>query len=282
MEKNREMKVALVTGASSGFGLLTAVSLAQSGYQVIATMRNPAAADVLLDRASQEGVTERIETALLDVTEPATIDAVVNAIRERYGRIDVLVNNAGFAVGGFIEDVPMEAFRKQLETNLFGLMTVTKSVLPMMREQRTGYVINVGSMSGRYAFPGYGAYAVSKFAVEGFSESLRLEMKPFGVHVVLLEPGAYRTAIWQKGFNTVYAPEGSAYGSRLERILEITRRTAESAPNPQEVADKIVSIVGISKPRFRYPLGKGSAFALLARGVVPWSWVERTLSRILK
>ncbi|WP_159881736.1 SDR family oxidoreductase [Paenibacillus puerhi] len=279
---SREQKVALVTGASSGFGLLTSVALAHKGFRVMATLRNPASSEPLMERARRDGVEGRIETAVLDVTEPAAIEAVIGDVRSRYGRIDVLVNNAGFAVGGFIEDVPMEAFRRQLETNVFGLMAVTKAVLPMMRERGGGCIINIGSMSGRFAFPGYGAYAVSKFAVEGFSESLRLEMKPFGVHVVLLEPGAYRTAIWQKGFDTIHAPEASAYRSLLERTLRITRKSAENAPDPQEVADRIVQIVGLRKPRFRYPLGKGSSLALFTRAVVPWAWYERFVGRMIK
>ncbi|SDC65013.1 Short-chain dehydrogenase [Paenibacillus sp. UNCCL117] len=275
-------KVALVTGASSGFGLLTSAALARKGYIVIATMRNPAASGALLEQAERDGVLNRIETMTLDVTDFSAIEAVVRTVRERYGQIDVLVNNAGFAVGGFIEDVPMEAFRSQLETNLFGLMAITKEVLPIMRERRSGYIVNIGSMSGRFAFPGYGAYAVSKFAVEGFSESLRLELKPLGVHVVLLEPGAYRTAIWQKGFASIHTTEASSYRSRLERILRITKRSAEAAPNPQEVADTIVSIVESPKPRFRYPLGKGSSLALLAKAIVPWAWYERLVERLLK
>jgi NAD(P)-dependent dehydrogenase (short-subunit alcohol dehydrogenase family) len=281
MPINHERKVALVTGASSGFGLLTSVALARAGYQVLATLRNPDAARPLLEQAGHAGVLERVETARLDVTDPASIEAVVGDVRQRYGRLDVLVNNAGFAVGGFIEDVPMEAFRRQLETNLFGLIAMTKAVLPLMREQRSGCIVNVGSLSGRYAFPGYGAYAVSKFAVEGFSESLRLEMRPFGVHVVLLEPGSYRTAIWQKGFDNIYGPEGSAYRKQLERILSITRKTAESAPDPQEVADQIVRVAGMADPRFRYPMGRSASAAIFARAVVPWSWIERMLLRML-
>ncbi|WP_372813419.1 SDR family oxidoreductase [Paenibacillus sp.] len=273
--------VALVTGASSGFGLLVSVTLARRGYRVVATMRNVAAREHLLERAMRDGVGELIETMPLDVIKPESIELAVAAVTERYGRIDALVNNAGMAVGGFVEDVPMERFREQLETNFFGLVAVTKAVLPHMRERRSGCIVNVSSISGRSAFPGYSAYAASKFAVEGFSESLRLEMRPYGVRVVLIEPGAYRTAIWQKGFDTICTSATSPYREPLARVLRYSRQAAQAAPDPREVADRIAGVVALSNPSLRYPLGRGAKIALRAKALLPWNLYERVLLRIL-
>src|SRR5262249_13409292 len=140
---------------------------------------------------------------------------------------------------GYVEDVPMEAWRSQLETNVFGVIAVTRTVLPHMRERQSGCIINVSSVSGLSAFPGYAPYSTSKFAIEGFSESLRLEMMPYGVRVVLVEPGAYRTEIWRKGFDSVHTTEASPNWPRLSRMLAYSRKVSEAAPDPQEVADEI-------------------------------------------
>lgn len=190
--------IALITGTSSGFGLLTALTLARRGYKVIATMRDLNRKDELVEQAEQAGVLERIHLMTLDVTDESSVASAIHAVTELFGRIDVLVNNAGFAVGGYVEEVSMEAWRRQMETNFFGLIAVTKGVLPIMRMQRAGLIINVSSVSGLTGFPGYAPYAASKFAVEGFSESLRQEMLSFGVRVVLVEPGSFRTPIWGK------------------------------------------------------------------------------------
>jgi len=195
--------VALVTGASSGFGLHICLALAREGWRVIATMRNVQRSGELEHEARQAGVWPSIDCMPLDVTDRRAVERTVRDIAARYGRIDALVNNAGFAVGGFIEDVPLEDWYRQMETNFFGTVAMTKAVLPVMRERRRGTIVNMSSVSGRMAFPGYAAYASSKFAVEGFTESLRLELKPLGIHAVLVEPGAYKTAIWDKGLGSI-------------------------------------------------------------------------------
>lgn len=274
--------IALVTGASSGFGLVTSITLAQKGYRVIATMRDLGKSAALLEKAQQAGVAEWMETMQLDVSVISSIEQAVTAVIETHGRIDVLVNNAGFAVGGYVEDVPMEAWRSQLETNVFGLIAATKAVLPHMRAQRSGCIVNVSSVSGLSAFPGYAPYSTSKFAVEGFSESLRLEMMPFGVRVILVEPGAYRTDIWRKGFESVHAPEASPYSQRLSRMLAYSRKASKTAPDPQEVADQIARLVDNPRAKLRYPLGRGVRMGLWARSLLPWRWYEGILQRMLK
>ncbi|MDR6882121.1 SDR family oxidoreductase [Bacillus sp. 3255] len=280
MRSTRE--VALVTGASSGFGLITSVALAQKGYRVMATMRDLGKSEALLHQAQRAGVRDYIDTMVVDVTVSPSIEQAVEAVMRDHGRIDVLVNNAGFALGGYVEDVPMEAWRAQLETNVFGVIAMTKAVLPHMRAQRSGCIVNVSSVSGLSAFPGYAPYSTSKFAIEGFSESLRLEMMPFGVRVVLVEPGAYRTDIWRKGFESVHTPENSPYAQRLSRMLAYSRKASMTAPDPQEVADHIAHLVDNPRPKLRYPLGRGVRMGLWARSLLPWKWYEGLVHRMLK
>lgn len=273
--------VALITGTSSGFGLLTALTLARRGYQVVATMRDLERRHELEEKAVSEGVADRIRCLRLDVTEHSAIGPAMDEIVRRYGRLDLLVNNAGLAVGGFVEEVPMEEWRRQMETNLFGVIAVTRAVLPTMRAQRRGMVINISSVSGLSGFPGYAPYAASKFAVEGFSESLRHEMRPFAVRVVLVEPGAYRTPIWSKGIGGIRTSQSSPYRTQLEAVLRYSRKAAETAPDPQEVADLIARIAGMRTPRLRYALGQGSRLLICAKALLPWKWLERIVDKAL-
>jgi len=267
--------VALVTGASSGFGLHTSVALAQAGYRVVATMRSPEKRDALLHTAEAAGVRESIDVRRMDVTDHAGIRQTLEKIAADYGRIDVLVNNAGFAAGGVVEEVDDHTWRAQMETNFFGTVAVTRAVLPHMRRQRRGTIINISSVSGRIAFPGFAPYAATKFAVEGFTEALRLEVLPFGIHAVLIEPGAYKTEIWPKGFATIPARKDSPYQPMLEAVLRMARKTADTAPPPQEVAAAVVRAALAPAPRLRYPVGRGTAAMNLFRSLLPWKWYER-------
>lgn len=198
-----------------------------------------------------------------------------------YNRIDILVNNAGIAVGGYVEDVTITDWRLQFETNFFGLIALTQAVLPMMRSQNSGKIINISSISGRLGFPGYAAYAASKFAVEGFSESLRHEMLPFGIYVVLVEPGAYKTEIWEKGFNTMRTSPESVYRTQLEAVLRYSQKAAETAPNPQDIANLIVKVTKNVHPKLRYPLGKGARLTLWSKALLPWKWFEWMIKKLL-
>jgi NAD(P)-dependent dehydrogenase (short-subunit alcohol dehydrogenase family) len=217
----------------------------------------------------------------LDVTDIQNIAQVIQTILQKYHRIDILVNNAGYAVGGCVEDIPLEVWREQFETNFFGLVALTQAVLPMMRQQKQGKIINISSISGRLGFPGYAAYSASKFAVEGFSESLRHEMLPFGVFVVLVEPGSYKTEIWDKGFASMQTSPESAYRTQLEAVLRYSRKAAENSPDPQLIADLIVRITAKASPKLRYTLGKGSSLTLLGNALLPWKWFEWILHKLL-
>ncbi|MFE5321158.1 SDR family oxidoreductase [Paenibacillus sp. NPDC056579] len=276
--------VAFITGASSGFGLLIALELARKGYRVIAAMRDISNSGLLTQRAREGGLEGLIECLTLDVTDRQAIQDAADYVIDTYERVDVLVNNAGMAIGGCIEEIPMDDWEKQMEVNFFGVVAMTRAFLPLMREQRHGKIIMISSISGRMGFPGYGPYAASKFAVEGFSESLRLEMLPFGVHVVLVEPGAYRTDIWSKGFRHMDSrqSERSPYSRFLAAVLRYSRHTAQNADDPQDVARAVGRIVLSRYPRLRYPLGKGAALTILGMTMLPWKWFERILLRELE
>jgi NAD(P)-dependent dehydrogenase (short-subunit alcohol dehydrogenase family) len=277
--KPKGERIAVITGTSSGFGMLTAIELARKQVRVIATMRDPARSGELLQRAEQAQAADRIEVHRLDVTDPASIEQVVSEVLRAYGRIDILVNNAGYAVGGYVEDVTMDQWRQQMETNFFGLVAMTKSVIPAMRKQGSGLIINIGSISGRIGFPGYAPYSASKFAVEGFSECLRHELSPFGIRVVLVEPGAYRTPIWDKGLSQIPSFADSPYAQRMKAVMQISRKTAQTAPDPQQVADLIGMLIDQPSPRLRYPLGRGVRLSLLGKALMPWKWYERLIER---
>lgn len=276
-------KTALVTGASSGFGLLIAVELAKRGYRVVAAMRYPGKQAALMQEAERAGAAGRIEAVRLDVTDADAIEAAVAGMLRHYGRIDVLVNNAGMAVGGFVEEVPMAAWRAQTETNFLGLVAMTRAVLPTMRAQGGGTIIQMGSVSGLWGIPGFGAYAASKFAVEGFSESLRHEVAPFGIRVAIVEPGAYRTAIWAKGFADMHAQPDSPYAGALDAVLRMARRTAETAPDPRDVAELVGRLADKRRlSRLRYPIGRGARLLPLAVRLLPWRWVETATRRAMR
>lgn len=272
-------RVVLITGTSSGFGLGLAVSLAQRGHQVIATMRDLARRHDLDEAAQQAGVEARINVLRLDVTETDTIPSVVDEVVQRFGRIDVLINNAGFAIGGFVEDIPLSEWRRQLETNLFGAIAMTQAVLPQMRVRKSGTIVNVSSISGRIGFPGMGPYVTSKFALEGFSEALRLEMVPYGVHVVLVEPASYKTSIWRKGLEEARTRSATPYPYEMQTMIRGVQHIAETAANPQEVVDLVARILDAPHPTLRYPIGRGVRGMLLSKAILPWTRLERMITK---
>lgn len=275
-------KIAIVTGASSGFGLLATVKLAQSFF-VIATARQPEKAEQLRGLAAKHHVADSIHITALDVTDEHSIDAFGKTI-SAYAPIDLLVNNAGTAYGGFIEDVPMEHFRKQFETNVFGLINVTKTVLPYIRKHSGAKIINVSSISGLTGFPALSPYASSKYALEGFSESLRLELLPFGIETALIEPGSYKTSIWSTSLsNHMTVPaDDSAYHQYYKKILSYVEKNADESGDPQEVADIIYQLAMKQRlKKLRHPIGKGVKLTLLFRALFPWSAWESILKKKL-
>ncbi|HDX9579840.1 TPA: SDR family oxidoreductase [Bacillus pseudomycoides] len=268
-------KIAIITGSSSGFGLLTSLEFAKKGYLVISTMRNMEKQTKLLEQAALLHIERNIKIHQLDVTSKKSIKKFTSFINT-LDRIDILVNNAGYASGGFVEEIPLEEYQKQFETNVFGAISVTQAVLPMMRKQRHGKIINVSSISGKMGFPGLSPYVASKYAIEGWSESLRLEVKPFGIDVSLIEPGSYNTNIWEIGQKLAESTSESEspYKKYMKKIEQHIHDGSESFGDPQDVAEKIVSIAQSQHPTLRYPIGKGVKLMVLLKNLLPWKWWE--------
>jgi len=278
----KEGAVALVTGSSSGFGMLTCIELALRGFVVIAGIRRMETQTKLMEAAEQAGVSARIQPTQLDVTNDAEVQQAAAYIWNRYGRLDVLINNAGTAYGGFIEEVPAEVWVEQMNTNFHGMVRVTQAVLPLMRKQGKGRIIQMSSISGRIGFPGYGPYASSKFALEGFSECLALEVKPFGIDVVMVEPGAYGTPIWDKGFTQMSTTSGSPYQRMLDKVLAFSRKSAQQGGNPREVARLVAHIACIKRPAFRYALPRSTRLMIWVKGLMPARLFQRILASVLE
>jgi len=274
-------KTALITGASSGFGLLTSVTLARRGWHVLATMRDLSRRSRLEDAARSAGVLDRIEILELDVTRGEQIAAIAALVEKRETPLQALVNNAGFAVPGFAEDVSDTELRDQFDTNFFGAAAVTRALLPQLRRQGFGHIVMVTSVSGRSGFPGVGSYTASKFALEGWTETLRLEMKASGVQVVLVEPGSFETDIWTRNakISARMLDPGSPNAARVGRWRAEIERNNKKA-DPQIVADRIASILENSRPRLRYVVGKDARMALTLRAILPWGIFERIMVKL--
>jgi NAD(P)-dependent dehydrogenase (short-subunit alcohol dehydrogenase family) len=261
---DNSIKTALVTGASSGIGEATALQLAELGYTVFAAARRVERMSDLADRG--------IRTASVDVTDDPSMVALIEMIIAETGRVDVLVNNAGYGLYGALEDVPIEEARRQFEVNVFGLARLTQLVLPQMRAQRDGYIVNISSMGGKIWEPLGSWYHASKFAVEGLSDSLRVEVAEFGVKVVIIQPGTIRSE-WSgiaadkleaTSTNTPYAAQARLVGGGLRAVDQI-----RMASGPEVVAEAVAKAVQSPKPRTRYIVGGGARGILLAEAVLP-------------
>jgi len=257
-------KTALVTGASSGIGQATALKLMELGYTVFAGARRVERMSDLADRG--------IRTRAVDVTDDASMAALVEAIIDDTGRIDVLVNNAGYGLYGALEDVLLEEARRQFEVNVFGLARLTQLVLPQMRAQRDGYIVNVSSMGGKIWEPLGSWYHASKFAVEGLSDSLRVEVAQFGIKVVIIQPGTIRSE-WSgiaadqleaTSAGTAYAGQAKIVGAGLRGVDHM-----RLASGPEVVAEAIAKAVQSPRPRTRYVVGGGARGILLAERILP-------------
>jgi NAD(P)-dependent dehydrogenase (short-subunit alcohol dehydrogenase family) len=259
-------KVALVTGASSGIGRACAELLAARGYRVYGASRRPAASS-------------GVEPISIDVRDDASVRDAVATVIAREGRIDIVVNNAGIAIAGAVEDTSIEEARDQFDVNFFGVLRVCRAVLPVMREQRSGYVVNVGSIGGLVAIPYQGIYSASKFALEGFSESLRLEVSGLGVHVVLIEPGDHRTGLTGNRRMTVDSQINPVYTDRFRRAVERMAADEQNGPEPETVARLLLRIVTSPQPRLRYTVGPiPERAAIWVKRLMPYSLVEKAMN----
>jgi NAD(P)-dependent dehydrogenase (short-subunit alcohol dehydrogenase family) len=258
--------VALVTGASSGIGRACAGRLATQGFRVCGTSRRPGFQPT------------SFEPIVMDVTDGASVTRGVANLIERYGRIDCVINAAGYGLGGSIEDTSIEEAQRQFEANLFGVLRVCQAVLPVMRRQRSGIIVNISSLGGLFGLPFQGLYSASKFALEGLTESLRLETRPFGIRVVLIEPGDVRTAITRNRVLTAASRDGSAYRDTFRRVLDVIEKEESAGIAASDVAALVARVVRTGRPRLRYTVGHpGQRLTALLKRTLPWSICERLL-----
>jgi NAD(P)-dependent dehydrogenase (short-subunit alcohol dehydrogenase family) len=247
--------VAVVTGSSSGIGFEIALTLARNGFQTYATMRNLAKSENIKSIASKENLPIHIEQ--LDVIDNNSVTNAIQAIVSKADRIDVLVNNAGYALTGAFEDLAIEEIKAQYETNFFGLIRTTQAVLPIMRKQKSGTIVNISSGAGRFGYPTGSAYVSTKFAVEGLSESMAYELEPLGIKVILVEPGVIKTniangmVIAKKSQNS-----NSPYSQIMQKMSTSFEHMLENASSPDLVAKVVLQAVTSENPSLRYLAGK--------------------------
>lgn len=250
-------KVAVVTGSSSGIGFETSLALAREGYFTYATMRDVKKADKIQKIADEESLS--LKVIELDVDNEESAENAINTIIQEKGRIDVLVNNAGWGIWGTGEDVSVEEFKEQFETNFFSVVRMVQKVAPTMRNQGSGSIVNISSVAGRIGLPASTAYVSSKFAVEGLSESLRYELGQFGVNVIIIEPGVIKTNFFDSMKTAKKADEGGAYRDITIKVITGVKMMAEMGTSPKEVAQVIIKSLKEEKPLPRYIVGNDAA-----------------------
>ena len=270
-------KAVLITGCSSGIGRATAQRLAAEGWKVYATARRPETITDLRDHGCH--------TLPLDVLDEASMQRAVETVGEAEGAVGVLVNNAGYSQSGAVETVPLDAVRRQFETNVFGLIRMCQLVLPGMRAQHWGKIVNMGSMGGRVTFPGGGIYHATKYAIEAISDALRFEVRGFGVDVVLVEPGLITTEFARTAAASVgQTRESGPYAKFNRRVANLTE-SAYRGPlkllggGPESVADTIAGALKASRPKPRYPVTPSAHLMISQRRFTPdqlWDLIMRT------
>ncbi len=268
-----EETVVLITGATSGIGRACAEHLARRGYQVFGTGRRAP----FPPEPAPPGQPILIR---MDVTQDESVQQAVDFIVRETGRLDVAVNNAGFGIAGAVEDTSIEEAKAQLETNFFGVLRVCRAVLPVMRVQGEGLIVNISSLGGIIALPFQAMYSASKFAVEGLTEALRMEVRPFGIRVTLIEPGDMRTEFTAHRVRVAASGEGSAYRARFERTLQVMETDEQHGGSPEAVALLLERILRSPNPAPRYRVGP--AFQRLAarlKGVLPGRLFEWALAK---
>ena len=252
----QQNKVAIITGSSSGIGHATALLLARNRFHTYATMRNIKNSGDILEIANRERLP--LQVIQLDVNDDTSIKNSIEKVISEKERIDVLVNNAGYGLVGAFEDLSIEEIKSQFETNFFGVIRLTQQVLPIMRKQKSGTIVNVSSGAGRIGFPGMSAYVSSKFALEGLSESMSYELEPFGIKIVIIEPGVIRTnfkknaVMSKKSLDDSYI---SPYSSIIQKMDASITSIIEHATPPEQVAKAILHAVTSNNPELRFPVG---------------------------
>ena len=278
MVTNREAQTVLITGASAGIGKVTCLYLAEKGYNVIGTSRASSRLGDLYSEADQRGVT--VHGLELDINNDAEVQRVMPKVFNQFGEIHALVNNAGYGLWGPLEIVSIDEMKTLFETNVFAVLRMTQVVLPAMIERRAGKIVNISSVLGRLATPFNGAYASSKYALDGLSESMNHEVSPFGVHVALVEPGLFETEFQRNQIraeraddpNLAYAPYVQRYNDRHQTFYKL-------ASDPVKVAKVIHKIIRSRRPALRHPVGLESHAGIMGTRLLPGRLFQWMLGR---
>lgn len=267
MNKNSIMmgKTILITGTSSGIGRATVKYFANKGWQVAATMRSP-------EKESELQKVENVKLYALDVVNPSSIEKAISTIIEDFGALDVVVNNAGYGAVGIFEKASSEQIQKQFDVNVFGVMNVTRAVLPYFRSQKRGLIINVTSMGGRLTFPLYSVYHGTKWAIEGWAEAMNFELRPFGIRMKNVEPGAIKTDFYDRSMDIFENSAITDYDAYQHSVLKNTNEAGASAPGPELVAETIYKAAVDEKSSLRYPAGAQAKVLLFLRRLLPVKW----------
>jgi NADP-dependent 3-hydroxy acid dehydrogenase YdfG len=265
-------KTVLITGASTGIGKATAQLFQQQGWNVVATMRSP-------EKSSELSDLPNVLCLPLDVTKADTIQAAIDRAIAEFGTIDVLVNNAGYALIGAFEACDMADIRGQFETNVFGLMEVTRAILPHFRLRQQGILVNVASIGGRVAFPIYSPYHATKWAVDGFSESLQYELRQFNIKVKIIEPGAIKTDFYSRSISVAKKAGLTVYDDYIQNVLPKMNRAGENGSPPEITAQAIYKAATDGSWKLRYPAGGNASLILGLRKLLPDAWFTALMRR---
>ena len=275
------MRTVLITGTSSGIGLEAAALLAARGWRVFAGMRDPEKCGALDAALAKASAPSRVEVVHLDLTDPASIEKAASSVLAATGGVlDAVVHNAGVSAAGAVEDVPMHEIRRVMEVNFIGPLKLTRLLLPSLRAHGNGRIVLVSSEAAFLGQPANSIYCASKWALEGFAESIAFELAPFNVDIVIVEPGPYRTEIWRS--TPRYMPEGSPYRDFARTVFRSAdAHAARQARDPKEVAQAIALALSVRRPRFRYSVGPFAKLGHVLRGKIPSRLMRRGVSRYL-
>ena len=268
-------KTVLITGTSSGIGKSTALYFASKGWNVAATMRTP-------EKEKELSKVDGIKLFKLDVTDPVSIQSAIEESISVFGGIDVVVNNAGYGGVGVFEAASQEQIQRQFNTNVFGVMNVTRAILPYFRQKKSGTIINVTSVGGLITFPIYSVYHSTKWAVEGFAEALQYELRPFNIKIKNIEPGAIKTDFYDRS-QDLFKKEGlTDYDNYAKVAFENTQNAGVNAPGPDVVAKKIYKAALDRSFRLRYPAGPQAPALLFLRRLLPLSWFRGIVKLVVE
>lgn len=268
-------KTVLITGSSTGIGKTTAAYFQAMGWNVAATMRTP-------ENETELTELENVKCIRLDVTNEDTIKAAVDRTIELFGGIDVIVNNAGFGAIGPFEAATNEQIQSQFDTNVFGVMNVTRAILPHFRDKRGGVIINIASAGGRMTWPLYTLYHATKWAVEGFSESLQYELRPFNIRVKIIEPGSIKSDFWGRSQDVLVRKGFDVYEEYVNTVVPNLQKSGANAPEPDVVAAVVYKAANDNSWKLRYQPGATTSFTLFLRNILPTRWFNYTVRKVVE